>query len=766
MRKIYLASLLLLFHITLLQAQNLTLKGIVIDSETNFELVGVNVIFDTKTIVQSDENGRFSIELPAGRHTVMASYIGYVAFHDTITIQSPSIPLYKIKMKPTAQELKMVVVSASKFERNISEETVSINILKPSLIQNTNSITMDEAVNRVPGVNVIDGQANIRGGSGYSYGAGSRVLVLVDDLPQLTADAGDVKWEFLPVENLEQVEIIKGAASTLYGSSALNGVINIRTAYPTAVPQTQINFYQGIYQNPRRKELIWWDNRQPSFSGGFFTHSRKIGQLDLVVGGNINNLDSYLQEAFHKRGRVNTNLRYRFKKIDGLSVGINTNFLYAHTATFFIWENDSTGAYRPFGGTDTATSSITRNKYYRFNIDPYIVYVKKNGSRHSMRTRLFETNNQTNQETQDSQSRLWYGEYQYQHVLNNGLRATGGIMANYSQIFSTMYGNHDGANQAAYLQLDYKWKNLTIMGGVRYEFYRIDTFKDNSGPVFRTGLNYALGKGTHFRASFGQGYRFPTVAEKFVQTNIGALFVYPNPALEPERGWSIEVGAQQGFKVSNWMGYLDLAVFRQQLSNFMEFSFGQWGNPLIDPQFGLGFKSVNLNKAQITGLEATIFGQGKILGCPVNILGGYTFINPIDLDLTRKIDSIVAENPTLSQKDIDSLYQLRILKYRYTTTFKFDGDITWKIITAGINIRYNSFMVNIDKFLNLINGIEKYRRENRHGDLVIDTRFGVNVNKNTRIALIVKNIMNTEYTVRPAMIEGPRNFTIQINTKF
>jgi len=70
-----------------------------------------------------------------------------------------------------------------------------------------------------------------QGGSGYSYGAGSRVLVLVDDLPLLSPDAGDVKWDYLPVENISQVEIIKGASSVLYGSSALNGIINVRTAY-------------------------------------------------------------------------------------------------------------------------------------------------------------------------------------------------------------------------------------------------------------------------------------------------------------------------------------------------------------------------------------------------------------------------------------------------------------------------------------------------------------------------------------------------------
>ena len=118
-----------------------------------------------------------------------------------------------------------------------------------------NTTSLDKLLEQAPSVSIIDGQANIRGGSGWSYGAGSRVLILVDDLPQLTADAGDAKWSFLPVENLEQIEIIKGASSALYGSSAMNGVINIRTAYPKSTPQTRINVFSGFYDTNQKMTL-------------------------------------------------------------------------------------------------------------------------------------------------------------------------------------------------------------------------------------------------------------------------------------------------------------------------------------------------------------------------------------------------------------------------------------------------------------------------------------------------------------------------------
>ncbi len=61
-------------------------------------------------------------------------------------------------------------------------------------------------------------------------------MILVDDIPQLTADANDVKWEFLPVENINQVEVIKGASSVLYGSSALNGfVFEMKEGFNTSI---------------------------------------------------------------------------------------------------------------------------------------------------------------------------------------------------------------------------------------------------------------------------------------------------------------------------------------------------------------------------------------------------------------------------------------------------------------------------------------------------------------------------------------------------
>ncbi len=117
------------------------------------------------------------------------------------------------------------------------------------------------------------------------------------------------------MENIDQVEILKGASSALYGSSALNGVINIRTGYPEIEPSTTVTLYSGIYDKPKREELSWWWETNPLFSGVSFTHSRKIKEVDIVVGANALSDAGYRTNSYDKQIRANVKFRHRPKKI-------------------------------------------------------------------------------------------------------------------------------------------------------------------------------------------------------------------------------------------------------------------------------------------------------------------------------------------------------------------------------------------------------------------------------------------------------------------
>lgn len=765
LRNICLLFILFLFTGTI-RLYATTVEGIV-HSSTGEALAGVTVITEMNTGTSSDINGKYSLELAPGKHTLTFSMISFEKYVTDIDVPSEGKLTLNITLKDQARSLNVVVVSAGRFEQKLEELTVSMEVLKPKLIESRNTVQLDEVMDQVPGVNVVDGQANIRGGSGWSYGAGSRVQVLVDDLPQLTADAGDAKWSFIPLENLEQVEVVKGASSVMFGSSALNGAINIRTAYPRDTAITKLSFFTAVYDkakftiNDTTYDLNEWTGARRRNSGMSFFHSQKVGQLDLVAGGNMFLDEGYRFGESEKRARFNLNTRYRFKKVDGLSAGVNLNTMQTNGTLFFLWQNDTSGAYVP------ASNTLSDYTTYRTNVDPFVTYVGKKGSTHKLRARWFNTTN-VNNTAQNSTADMLYTEYQFQKRIRDKWTITSGLVRTASLVKSELYGDHDGNQIAAYAQTDLKYGRFSFSAGARVERNQIDSIKDKPTPVFRGGVNYHAFGETYLRASAGQGYRFPTIAEKFVLTNIGSLFIYPNPSITSEKGFSLEFGVKQGIKIGKWMGYFDAAVFQNQYYDMIEFVFGQWAPP-TSPLFGNGFTSRNIGDIRIRGLDVSIMGSGKIGGCTLNVLAGYTYLYPEQLTYDSLYVKVVGLQ---NSRGSDSS---NFLKYRYRHMAKADVEVVYRRFTAGVSARYFSRMENIDRIFvsGLLDfafrpglGIGHYRTHHKHGDTVFDVRFSYKVHKNVTAAFIVKNVFNYIYMQRPADMQPPRIFTGQLNFTF
>ena len=165
---------------------------------------------------------------------------------------------------------------------------------------------------------------------------------------------------------------------------------------------------------------------------------------------------------------------------------------------------------------------------------------------------------------------MFYSEYQVQvpdEALGwEGGRLTAGAVHQLTLGQAELYsgGNEDGVNQArnrsAYIQLDQKLgERLNLSVGTRYEHFSIND-STAAKPVFRAGLNFQAAEATWLRASIGQGFRFPTIAEKFIRTGLGPLQVYPNAGLRPETAINIEAGFKQGLKVGAFQGFLDLSL--------------------------------------------------------------------------------------------------------------------------------------------------------------------------------------------------------------
>ena len=726
-----------------LSAQNLMISGHVVDAEDQNPLVGVTVLNSSDgSGTATDIDGIFRLSVSPD-DVVVFRYVGYAP--ESKTFRAGEDTVWQIARVQQVGKLYEVVVTGSKYEKAIGEETVSIEVLGPQLIESSNNVTIESSIQKIPGVNVIDGQANIRGGSGYSYGAGSRVLLLMDDIPLLTADAALANWNFVPMENIGQIEVIKGAASALYGSSALNGIINVRTAYPLAEPETRITMFSGIYDSPSDTAQRWWGNDIPFFTGVNASHRQKFDRFDLVAGAYVYANESYLQHDHDRFGRINIQTRYRVNS--NLTVGLNSVLQLNRSVSFFYWNNLDSGLYVP------ADNTMTINQGTRMAFDPFVQYYDGAGNKHKLQGRFYKSDNRTQTE-QGVLSDLYYGEYQFQRRLPVwNMVVTAGLTANRGMVNAELYGDtsYVATNQAAYLQLDKtffgKWQ---VNGGVRYEQNQLDNL-DEARPVVRIGSSYQLADFTFLRASWGQGYRFPTVAEKFINTSVSLFNIYPNPDLESETGWTAEVGLKQGLKINGWQAYADVSAFVSRYFNMMEFTFGYY--PENGGVFPYGFKSLNIGNTEIRGLEFSIAGEGKIGNLPLTLLAGYTYIDPQFQDF----DSLI---------DAQSTADFNVLKYRFRHVVKWDMLLPMEHFRPGLEVNYNSYMEAIDEVFNsFISGLAEYREMNTNGETVVNVRAGYAFNDNTEIFFICNNVFNNMYMLRPAYMEPVRNFTFRFTHK-
>jgi len=745
MRITYIIIILLTIHTFSGLAQEVS--GKVIDAETGEALIAATVTSpDNKLYELTDIVGKFRLDISTYK-TLLVQYVGYEDYKIILDSQNITSEIL-IKLEPESTLLEVATISSSRYEKRLAEATVSIDVVTPELIANANGQSLDETIDKVPGVQMIDGQVNIRGGSGYSYGAGSRVLLLIDDMPALQGDAGRPNWNDLPVENIAQVEVIKGPASVLYGSAALNGIINVRTGYAVSEPVTKVSVAYRQFMSPQDEEKQWWSDSPYALSTSIL-HKRKTKKLDLVFSTMLSSTNSFYEDSFNDRGRLSAKLRYRLS--DRTSLTLNTMYNRAKSADFFIWNNGGPGAYQPFLG------SRSEQNIRRYFIDPGLTHFDKRGNKHKLLSRYYyiENNNNNNQ---SNGSDNYYLEYQFsKNYKQKNMSVTAGATYYHIVSESELFGDSliSSTNYSAYLQLEKKFfDKMTISVGARSENYVLkspeefmgisvpDGLNKESNTVARAGLNYELGSASFLRASFGQGFRFPTITEKFIATNFSGLTIFPNPELQSETGWTAELGFKQGIRISGYEAFVDVSTFWSQYQDMAEFTFATVNGVS-------GFQSVNVGDTDIKGFEIDLGARSTFYSIPINLMGGYTYINPTYKDFNDEIRRSSSED-------------INILKYRTKHNFKMDAEAFLHDFSVGLAYNYTSHMVAIDGLLENIGFIKQYRSNNNNGYNKIDLRFAYRY-KFAKGSIIINNILNEEYVLRPGLLAAPRNISLRMD---
>jgi len=189
-------------------------------------------------------------------------------------------------------------------------------------------------------------------------------------------------------------------------------------------------------------------------------------------------------------------------------------------------------------------------------------------------------------------------------------------------------------------------------------------------------------------------------------------------------------------------------------------------NPVFVPGSIIpNFRATDVGDTEIKGAEVSIAGRGKLFGnWQLGLLTGYVYTEPryLEFDATAEVGSTAYNNYNYSSLKTDN-----ILKYRPRHSFKADLEVTKGPFSVGVESFYNSNVEAVDAlFLAFIRGLARFREEHNKGYWLNNVRASYTFTQKLKFSLLLNNMFNEEYAVRPGLLEAPRNMIVRIDYKF
>ncbi len=725
------------------------IEGVVQDALSGEPLIGVTITYGHGKGTVTDHLGRFRAYPDHWPALLTFHMIGY----DTVRLgipppQGSDVRHITVHLRPSPLQLQQVVIVESQRPTTTRDAIRSLALL-PSRMTDALAISrLDHGLEYVPGTQLFKGQLNIRGGSGFTYGAGSRTILIWRGMPFLTADVGDIRWNYFPTLHISQVEILKGPASALYGAGALEGVIQLGEKTANTRPRIDLEWQQGFYavdstiaRSDWTFQNFWQSPRDSTIYLPYHSliqagYRQRIGRLQLFgsalweADNGYRHYDENIRQVYHVRSRLTIGRKGWIEVGGGWMNDTGYNFLFAtdlqrpylsgiigsNPYRTRLWHFDATYTMiqpqgKIFAGHRTTT-------IYRGGT-PEIV---SNGTVHHFTCQVY---------------RQWH----------NWHFAGGGALTRYVVASPHMYGKHVAHQAAFFGQFEWQQAPWRWVIGFRGERYRIDTDTPWLYPALRLGINRTLGRGGAAYASIGQGVRAPSIAERYIRSTTGGIRILPNPDLAPEQGWSIEAGYRQALQRGAWQVLYEGGIYRMEFHRMVEFQFGFWFPDTFNPSEAinyLGFSARNITHAIIWGTEHKINWRYA--------MGILTYEGWVTAMLTYPI------NPALRLVDSPD-FRLRYRTPRMGKAFHHIRFQRWGIFTA---LQYYGPLTGVDPlFTSTITGLKEYLQQ-QPSSWIWDLGVSYALSQHWHGQVVLKNALNTFYMPVPGNVGPPRRWSFVI----
>lgn len=601
------------------------IKGKILEAGTGEPLPGTNIIIKNSNIgASADENGTFSfLSSVIGEQTLIISMVGYKPEKKKIDITpGDTLDLY-VEMQKGLLETGTIVVTGTSTQSLYEESTVKTEVITKALIEKTKASNLAEALSFQTGVRVENNCQNCNFTQVRIMGfEGKYSQILIDGEPSVSSLAGVYALEHFPDEMIDQIEVVKGGGSALYGAGAIAGTINIRTKRP-AYNSNKITYRAESISGTLDHKLgaVAEMVNESSTTGAFiYGSSRHRNPYDHNEDGfselGMLNNESLGFNFFHQpveRGELKVNVHRIYEDRRGGNdfdlpkheADITESVTHTRYGGILNWEHLISSDFNY--GAHYAFSYLERDSYYGGLAD----------DTDEARLEALNYYGFTKNMSQSAGSHINY--YMDNHQLTAGIEFHTDYLEDHS-VANDAYKIDDTHSELGfYLQDEASFleDHLTVVAGAR-----IDKSSELDNPVInpRVNVKYEAAESVNIRASFSTGFRAPVVFDEdlHIEALGGAQRVVRNSDnLKEESSVSFTLGAEyQSFINDDMALLLGATIFRTDLYDaFTIVKTGSEGNLEL-------WERINTDGAFVQGVE---FDLGFRPSNFIEFRSGWTF---------------------------------------------------------------------------------------------------------------------------------------------
>ena len=692
--------------------ESATVRGIVLNAETGEPVFRADVLVrSTPLWVSSGEDGSFEITLPGGgAYTLVVVAGGFRTVERTIQPGEAGDEPLRLVVERLLFEVPGLTVTANR-GTHPGEAPTSVAVISGDELERRSVANLTEALPYAQGVTFNAGQMDIRGSTGLSRGVGSRVLMLLDGHRTLSGVGSSVDFGILPTLDVERIEIVKGPHSTLWGTNALGGVVNVITRPPPEETRTVVRGYYGLFDTPG--DLAFSDERL-SIQGIQLQHSRKVGSAHTTLFAGREG-----SAGFRQNGEVD-GWRLRGKAVLGAKsatpLELFASWKREHAEEFFTWrskkrrlEVDPTYLGDWKRESDllvglTATPVVTPR--LKLELRPQILHFRARNH--------FHNNNDFHRSTR-------YGtDLQLSLFTGNRHTVTVGGEAAYTGVASNFLDPDPNVTDLALFGQDEIVFSERLQGsvGIRFDMHRASFVESDLALNPKIGVVYHLVDRLSLRTSLSRGYRAPSVSEQFSSTTVFGFRVIPNLELRGESAWAGEVGVTASPSDRLW---LDAGFFWTEYSGLIEVA-------VAPGQQEFTFQFLNFVEARVRGIDTGL--RAELVPELLHVKTNYLFVDSRDLGTGSQL----------------------AYRSRHTVTTTLSG---WED-AAALDVRYRSRPEEV-----LV-----YPFDERSAFTVIDLRLNFKV-MGMDLQTKVANLLQAEYVdIQERNPGASRSFRLTVSSRF